>query len=183
MAPGGEEGPCQRAGHRRLGDRSHRDRSEGSSQLRGPGEGFGAGFVDLNALEAECSHQVAQKIGWPPPRLDQADRPAGVRELQDEPRCPSPAADIQERRGRGGEDGEEEQGVQDEVLEAIALGPVPRQTADFTPAPELVQIHAGARLESAIDRRPKGRDARFEPLPRIFHQRTALWPVHAGPRR
>jgi hypothetical protein len=182
MAASLQERPRQRFGSGGGRHSPHRDRPEGTSQRGIRREDLRSRLEHLGTLELQHANHVPQEVGAPPPGLDQRDRPAGAGELHHQTGGPGPAADVQERGGRDGQDGQEEQRIQHEVKHTVSLGPISRQAADLAPSSELFQVHSRAPLERGVDRNPEARDPRLEESPRI-DQRGASAPGFARAAR
>jgi hypothetical protein len=130
-------------------------------------ESLGPRLLDPEPLEGQESADLTQKIGPPPACLDERDPPGRPGQLEDQAGHPGPAADVEQGVGRGSEDRQPEQRVQDEVDDLLRLGPVAGEPADTIPARELAEVDARALREVTVDVEPGGRDAPCEAGPGV----------------
>jgi hypothetical protein len=130
-------------------------------------QGFRPGLHDREPVEPEEPGDLPQEIGAAPAGLDQHDPPGRPGQLEDQARNPGATADVEEGVGRGGEDGQPEQGVQDEVHHLLGLGAVAGEPTDAVPARQLAQVDASALREVAVDVEAGRLDGLREEGPRV----------------
>jgi len=170
---GSEEGPGQLEARCRHRHGSHRHRPEGAPKPCGRPQDLGSLLPDLHIHQLQPPHDVAQEVGPPPVGLHERHRPLRPGQLQDQPRYAGAAPDVEQRRRRLGEHREKQERVQDQVLDLLRRGPIPRETAHPVPPAELLDVDTGARLESGIDRDPECRHTGRQAAPRVRGHRQA----------